>query len=109
MSEETTPAAKTYLIPFGEQLVLKELPPIERIGTIIVPEAHQRTLNQGKVLDKGPMCSADIKEGDIVFFTMHSDHRLKWEGIQLIIVAESACLGKITKDKPAETPEPTNG
>lgn len=105
MSETAT---KTYLVPFNDQLVLKEMPAVERIGTIIVPEAHQRVLNQGEVLDKGPMCSDQIAIGDVVFFTLHSDNRLKWQDVKLIIVSEANCLGKITKIKPEET-TPANG
>lgn len=91
---------KATLTPFGENLILAAIAPKERTeGGIIIPTAHQSPVNQGTVLDKGPLCSDKIKEGDIVFFPMHSEHRMEWKGNKLILVPESACLGCISELK----------
>lgn len=85
------------LSPLHDNILLEELEPIKAYGAIIVPEAHQRKLNQGKVVDKGPMVSERIELGDILFFPQHVEHRLDYSGKKFIVVTESNCLGVIRK------------
>lgn len=102
MSEETTPATtpKVQLIPLLDNLVLQPCKRVDKVRGFHVPEAHQKELNQGIVLDKGPLCSVGedantIQLGDIVFFTQHSESRLAFREQGFIIVPESQCLGII--------------
>lgn len=91
------------LKPFHENLLLEVEAPKEKIGSIIVPEAHRSKLNQGKVVDKGPQCSDNVQLGDIVFFPLHSESRLTLDnGQSFVIVPESQCLGSLRKDAPED-------
>jgi len=95
MSETITPKKSAELLPLYDNLIMEECAPISKIGHIIVPEAHQKILNQGRVVDRGPLVTEAIQLGDIVFFTQHSESRLAFRGKKFIIAAESACLGII--------------
>lgn len=94
---------KTVLTPFFNNLILE---PIAATGVseggIIVPEAHQKPLNQGKVLDKGPQVSDSVNKGDIVFFAMHTESKLNWRGVKLLVVSEDQCLGKFHEQEVTE-------
>lgn len=89
------------IIPFHEQILLEEIPPSNTIGggIIIVPEAHKHPVNQGIVMDKGPLVSDKIIKGEIVFFPLHSESRLEFAGRKFILVPESQCLGAIRDAK----------
>lgn len=97
---ETKPTT-VDLSPLQNNLLLKEVGSVERIGSIIIPEAHQKKLNQGVVADKGPLCTDAILVGDTVFFSMHAEHRLDYGGEKYMIVAEESCLGRIRKTSAA--------
>jgi co-chaperonin GroES (HSP10) len=93
---------KKQLIPWGTNILLEELPKVSQRGRILIPEAHQVKLNQGKVVDKGPLCSENIVVGDILFFPFHSEHRLSLanpdvekDDYLFIVVPEEAVLGCI--------------
>ncbi len=96
-----TPAKQMVaLSPLHDNLLLEPIPAADRSGGgIIIPEAHIKPLNQGKVVDKGPLVSERIELGDIMFFPLHSEHRLDYAGKKFIVVTESACLGCIRKVK----------
>jgi co-chaperonin GroES (HSP10) len=87
------------LSPLQNNLLLRPCRPVDRIGVIIVPEAHQKKLNQGVVMEKGPLCSDAIQIDDIVFFAMHTEHQLGYGGESFTIVAEESCLGRIRKSR----------
>lgn len=96
--------SKATLSPFTDYVLLKEIPAASVIGGIIVPEAHRAKLNQGEVVDKGPQVSDKVRVGQILFFPLHSEHRLEWKGNKFIIVQEGNCLGAI-EEIPEETAE----
>lgn len=89
--------SRVNLSPLHDNILLEEIPGVDKIGAIIVPEAHVKPLNQGKVVDKGPLVSERIKLDDIVFYPLHSEHRLNYGGKKYIVVTESVCLGLIRK------------
>jgi len=105
MSETTNTA---QLIPLLDNLILEECEPVKMMSGFHVPEAHQRSLNQGFVVDKGPLCGPDpIHLGDIVFFTQHSESKLNFRGRKFIIVSEACCLGIIRGAKITQEEEDT--
>lgn len=98
MSIENQKPVTVNLSPLHDNILLEELDPIKAYGNIIVPEAHQKKLNQGRVVDCGPLVSPErIKLGDILFFPQHVEHRLDYGGKKFIVVTESNCLGLIRK------------
>lgn len=102
MSDKTS---TVDLAPLSNQIILSPSAPVAQIGVIIVPEAHQRSLNQGTVIEKGPLVTSAIEVGDVVFFSMHSEARLNYGGQSYIIVPEESCLGRVRKNTPP-TPAP---
>lgn len=91
--------AKASLTPFANFILLKEVPATTIIGSILIPEAHQTKLNQGIVVDKGPLVSDAVVNDDILFFPLHSEHRLTWKGNKFILIAEDQVLGAIREEK----------
>lgn len=84
------------ITPFHDNIMLEAIAPTGKSdGGIIIPEAHQTPVNQGRVVDKGPMVSDNVKMGSILFFPLHSESRLKYKGNSYILVKESAVLGAI--------------
>lgn len=102
MSDEIKPQP-VDLAPLQNNLLLEECAANDKIGMIIIPEAHQRKLNQGIVAEKGPLCTSAIELGDVVFFTQHSEHRLDYGGKKYIAVGEEACIGRIRRTKPVNS------
>ncbi len=98
---------KATLSPFHNFVLLKEIPTAGVIGSIIIPDAHRAKLNQGEVVDKGPLVSDLIQNGQILFFPLHSEHRLEWKGNKFILIAEDQVLGSISEivDSPEATKE----
>lgn len=91
---------KKEIIPFFDQVLMEELPTNNTsTGGIIIPEAHVTKVNQGRVVDKGPLASATIKNGDILFFPLHSEARLVLADRKFILCSESQCLGAIREIK----------
>jgi co-chaperonin GroES (HSP10) len=88
------------LSPLQNNILLQPVAATDKVGMIIIPEAHQRPLNQGIVAEKGPLVTAAIEIGDVVFFGMHTESRLDYAGQKYIIVPEEACLGRIRKKQP---------
>lgn len=87
---------KAELHPFHDNLILTPDIASSMAGRIVIPEKAIPVLNQGKVLDKGPLVSDKINKGDTVFFAPHSESRIDWKGNHFIVVTESNCLGSIT-------------
>lgn len=93
------------LIPFHSNLILEPVGPrTQSDGGIIIPSVAQVQVNQGKVLDMGPLCSTDkIKVGDIVFFPMHTENRINLSDThKYIVVDESHVLGVIRTEEVEE-------
>lgn len=90
---------KAAIQPFHNQVLLQEVEASPMVGKIIIPDKHVQKLNQGTVLDKGPLCSDEIQPGDIIFFPLHSEHRMEWRGLKLILVSEDQVLGAIRELK----------
>lgn len=84
------------LKPLQNNLLVEPSEAAQKIGSIFVPEAHQRKMYQGKVLEKGPLCSDAINVGEVVCYSMHSESPLNYGGKSYIFVPEENCLGKIT-------------
>lgn len=88
------------ITPFHDQIMLEAIPAsATSAGGIIIPEAHRTAVNQGTVVDKGPLVSENVKLGTILFFPLHSESRLKYKGHDYILVAESSVLGAIEEIK----------
>lgn len=93
------------ITPFHNQVILTPIAARGQTdGGIIIPEAHRAVINQGTVVDKGPHCTDQIQIGQIVFFPLHSEARLKYKGNDYIIVPESACLGAIQEVNETDPP-----
>lgn len=101
MENKTNPVATptVSLSPMHDNILLEEIEGIRQHGAIIVPDAHVKQLNQGRVVEKGPLVSERVELDDILFFPLHTEHRLPYGGRRFIIVSESNCLGSIRKNK----------
>lgn len=88
---------KKSLVPFHSNILLEPVEPVKiSEGGIIIPQIAQSIVNQGKVLEKGPLCSDKIQVGDVVFFPLHVEHRLNLsDKNKFIIVDENQVLGLI--------------
>ena len=95
---QTRLAKTANLLPHGENLLLSE-PESTSVtgGGIIIPEAHRTKVNQGKVLELGPLADDKIHVNDVVFFPLHSESRIEFGGQKFIIVPSSSVLGIIRR------------
>lgn len=94
---------KLALNPLGDYIVMDEIaPPDQTDGGIIVPEAHKRPLNQGRVIDKGPLVSDRIKPNieQVCIFSLHSESRTTFCGRRLIFVQEANVIATIEPASP---------
>jgi len=92
---QTRLATPANLIPFGDNLLLEEPPTADNIRGIIIPEAHRSKVNQGKVLELGDLADTKVQVNDVVFFPLHSEHRIEFGGKKFILVPSSQVLGII--------------
>lgn len=91
----------TTLQVFNSNILLQEIEAAKTIDIgvqLIVPDKYQNKLNKGKVLDMGPTVSPNIKKGQILFFGLHTESRLEFNGKRLIVVDEAHILGAIEEN-----------
>ena len=77
-----------YLPTQNYIIIVPEKQPEISKGGIFIPEQAKNNPVEGVVEKIGPNC-CDVKVGDKVVFTEHSEYRIKDEGVDLVIVAES--------------------
>lgn len=75
--------------PCHNLLMCIPVPGITKIGTIILPDTATITLNEGHVVEKGPLCSEHIGIGDCVTWDVQSEYRLEVDGVKFILVKEN--------------------
>lgn len=74
-------------------IIRPELEEEKTASGIIIPEQARRSLNEGEVLDCGPLVSTSITIGMFVVFTQSSEFRLQMDDGQLVfVVAEDNLL-----------------
>lgn len=69
------------IIPVKNLLYILPIEDPSSIGTIILPDTHRKTADQGIVKYRGPKTSGDIRVGDHVFYS-------PWEGDVMIVEGE---------------------
>lgn len=88
------------LIPLHDNLILRPAGKQEMLGLLHVPQAHQKNLAKGTVLEKAPACSPQIEIGDEVTYAMHQETRIEVDGTPFIVVSESQCIALVREIKP---------
>lgn len=91
------------LIPLHDNLILIPAGKQERLGILHVPQAHQKNLAKGMVVDMAPGCSPQIKIGDEVTYSMHSETPIEVDGKPYLVVSEMQCIA-IVRETKDETP-----
>lgn len=77
--------------PKGNYLLLSTMDDGEKTPSgLYIPETARRTMNQGKIIAKGPFTNpTETKIGEIVVFAMHVEHRIQIGNAWYILVQES--------------------
>lgn len=78
---------------------------VDKIGSIIIPDAAKERPNQGDVLAVGPGRSIDgvripleVKVGDKILFGKYAGTEVKVDGRELLIVKEEEIMGVMEND-----------
>lgn len=85
----------TLYQPCKQLLMVIPLPCIKNVGSIILPDRATITLNEGHIVQKGPLCSDQFTEGECVTWDAQSEYRMEIEGVKFILVAEPNIIMKI--------------
>lgn len=85
--------------PCANLLMVIPLADIKQVGNIILPERAAIQLNEGHIVEKGPMCSDgyDLNVGDCVCWDVQSEIRMNVDGVPFILVRESSITMKIPR------------
>lgn len=76
--------------PCHNFLMVVPLPTITTIGTIILPEQSEIRLNEGHIVEKGPLCTDNMNVGDCVTWDAQSEYRMRIDDVPFILVKESS-------------------
>lgn len=85
----------TQYRPTRTLVMVKPLESIKQVGSIHLPQGSELIMNEGHVLAKGSLVSADIQIGDCVTWDNHSEHRMKIDDVRFVLVQEHAIIMKI--------------
>lgn len=84
---------KTDYHPRGNFVMILPLPDITQIGQILLPNRSTIRLNEGHVLEVGPMAQdAGLKPGDCVTWDLNTENRMDVDGVPFLLVADSCIL-----------------
>ena len=89
-----------------DKVIVKCDPPIEKIGSIFVPEVYQSTLwsgtiivtGPGRITDKGKFIPMSLHVGDRVIIDTARAMQLTYEGEELMVTREDEIMGTITSE-----------
>lgn len=89
------------LRPLRDNIVVRLVAaPIDKIGSLFVPEASQEQPKEAVVLAVGPgvyqrgvLCPNQVKVGDEVIFGKYSGHEIKIDGEEVIVLRDEDILG----------------
>lgn len=84
-----------HLIPLHDNLIVKPAGKQEMVGMLVVPQAHQKSFSRGTVMDLAPGCSGQIKKGDEVTYSQHTETPVDIDGEKYLIISESTCLAVV--------------
>src|SRR5499427_719989 len=91
--------------PLHDRVVVKRIEAEEKsAGGIIIPDTAKEKPQQGEVIAVGPggrdevgkLIPLDVKAGDRVLFGKWSGTEVKLDGVQYLIMKESAIMGVLT-------------
>ena len=89
------------ILPLHNNLLLEAIQASNQTPSgLILPESAQHAPPQGKVIDRGPDVSDNIKIGDILFYPHSTEANIDYKGKKYKMVSEDAVLGVI-RDIPA--------
>jgi chaperonin GroES len=89
------------LVPLNDRILIKRKNPLKKTpGGILIPEAAQTKMSEGKVvavgsgrrLENGKIVPLDVKRGDRVIFWFISGTEIKVEDEELVVVKEDDIL-----------------
>lgn len=109
IKRETIPSRAdipTAFHPCHDLFMVVPVPDITKVGTIFLPDRASITLNEGHIVEKGPLCSERFDVGDCVTWDTNSEYRMEVDGVKFILVRESVINMRIPRKElnPPEDP-----
>lgn len=80
-------------------LMVVPLPTIKQIGSLILPESSQLTLNEGHIVAKGCETKERYEVGDCITWESNSEYRMEVDGVKFTLVADNCVIMRIPKCK----------
>lgn len=85
----------TLYSPVGAYLMLVPLPDVDQVGHIIIPNAAQRPMNEGHLIEKGPMAPEEFEIGDCLTWDANSEMRMNIDGHKFVLVGPQNILMRV--------------
>ncbi len=87
--------------PTEDRIFIRRFPPIDQIGSIVLPDVAQETLHEGEVVAVGPGKSLSdgghrpmaLNVGDKISFGFRADDEFKVNGETLVCIREDDVIG----------------
>lgn len=93
----------TLVIPFNDNILLDAIEAKKTTEAgLVIPENYQHQPPQGKVIDKGPSVSDQIKLGDILFYPHAAESSMDYKGRKFKMIGEQSVLGCIREMSDAD-------
>lgn len=86
----------TLYRPVRDFVMVVPLPDQSKVGEIILPDRSHVVYNEGHVVALGPNCSPNIRIGDCIFWSQHSEYQMQIEKSKFVLLQENNVLMKIS-------------
>jgi len=91
--------------PFNDKVLVRRVAPEDRTaGGIIIPDAHQKELDQGIVVAVGPgrrmgehLAPVEAKVGDHIVYGRYAGKEVEQGGEKYLLMSEGDLLGKVVE------------
>lgn len=89
--------------PLGDKIIVKQGQAEEKTKSgIVLPDTAKDKPNEGEVVavgpgrrtDDGTLIPVDIKKGDVVIYSSYSGTKVKYDGMEYLIISEGDILAK---------------
>lgn len=92
--------------PLTNLLMVIPIPSLDKIGSLYLPEKSRIVMNEGHVIEKGPLCTESISVGDCITWDQNSEYRLDIDGVKFVLVKESSVTMHIHHDELINVEDP---
>lgn len=89
----------TQYHPETNLLMVLPLKEIDKIGAIYLPNSARIQLNEGHIVEAGPLADPRYRVSDCVTWNEQSEYRMEVDGVKFVLVSSDAIIMRIPREE----------